>query len=140
MDPVSAIGLTASIVQLIDTTTKVVKYIQDVKKATEDRGKLAQEIASLLGLFYGLKYKVESADIASPWFKGILSLGAHDGPLDRFKQAMEDLARKLEPNSGLKALGKRLIWPLEKKDCNEILSKIERVKTLVGLALQEDNL
>jgi hypothetical protein len=33
MDPVTVIGLVAGIVQLIDTTTKAIKYINDVKDA-----------------------------------------------------------------------------------------------------------
>ena len=75
-----------------------------------------------------------------PWFIGVRSLGIEYEPLDQFKEAMELLASKLKPQSGLKKFGAKLLWTLDKKEINDVLSRIERMKTLVGLALQRDNL
>ena len=50
MDPVSAIGLVASIVQLIATTSKVIKYVDEVKDAPKERASLASEAANLVPL------------------------------------------------------------------------------------------
>ena len=51
---------------------------------------------------------------------------------------MEDLGDRLAPGKGLKKIGMALCWTLLKKDVDILLSKIERLKTLVGLALHND--
>ena len=124
MDPVTAIRLLASIVQVIDTTATAVQYLSDVRKAPKDRARLAQEATNLLSLLTTIRYKVEEANTVDPWFTSIRSLGVPNGPLDQFKAAMEDLARKLQPESRLKKSGKDLIWTIDKKECSEILTKI----------------
>jgi hypothetical protein len=96
--------------------------------------------ALLLSLLTTTRYKVEEANTADPWFTSIRSLGVPNGPLDQFKAAMEDLARKLQPESRLKKSGRDLIWAIDKKECSEILTKIERFKSLILLARQEDSL
>jgi hypothetical protein len=80
MDPVTLAGLAASIVQLIDATTTVIKYLNDVKDAPKDRATLAREGSSLLALFTDLRYRVEEAKPTDPWLR---SLGVKGGPLDQ---------------------------------------------------------
>ena len=50
---------------------------------------------------------------------------------------MKSLADKLKPTKGVKKL--TILWPLDKKHIETLLSKIERLKTLIGLALQKDH-
>jgi hypothetical protein len=140
MDPVTAVGLAAIIVQLIDATTKAIQYLNDVKDAPKDRAALAREAASLLALFIDLRYRLEEAESMDLWFTSVRSLGVEGGPLDQFQEAMEELGRKLKPAAGVKKLGKALIWTLDKNEISKILSKIERLKTQVSLALQGDHL
>lgn len=140
MDPVSAIGLTASVVQLIEAIAKTVSYIKDIKNGSKERARTLQEAASLLGLLTTLKYKVEYADTTDSWFVHVRSLGGPGGPLEQFKQRLEELAKKLKPETGLRSIGKNLTWGLDKNQVKEILTMIERLKTLIGVALQEDNL
>ena len=140
MDPVTVVGLAAGIVQLIGATTKAIKYLNDVKNAPKDRATLAREATSLLALLTDLRYRLEEAKSTDPWFTGVRSLGVEGGPLDQFKEVMEELARKLKSEGGIKKLGRSLLWTLDKNDIDSVLSKIERLKTLVGLALQKDHL
>jgi hypothetical protein len=140
MDPVTVVGLAAGIVQLIDATAKAVKYLNDAKDAPKDRARLAREAASLLALLTDLRYRVEEAKVTDPWFTGVRLLGVKGGPLEQFKEAIEKLARKLKPESGVKKFGKALLWTLDKDEINNILSEIERLKTLVSLSLQKDHL
>src|SRR5438046_7959257 len=105
-----AVGLAASIVQLIDATTKIIKYLNDVKDAPKDRARLARETTSLLALLTDLRYRVDEAKSTDPWFTGVRSLGVERGPLEQFKEAMEELARKLKPESGVKMFSKALRW------------------------------
>jgi hypothetical protein len=62
------------------------------------------------------------------------------GPLEQFNEAIDDLARKLKPEKSLKKLTKAVFWSLDKNEINNILTKIERLKTFVDLALQKDHL
>jgi hypothetical protein len=140
MDPITTVGLAASIVQLIDATTIAIKYLNDVTDAPKDRATLAREGSNLLPLLIDLRYRVEEADSTDPWFAGVRWLGVEKGPLNQFKDALEKLARKLKPETGIKKFGKALIWTLDKNEISNILSKIERLKTLLSLALQKDHL
>ena len=54
---------------------------------------------------------------------------------------MERLVTKLDSSRGrFKRKGRALIWMLDKKDIEEALAQIERVKTLFMLALQNGQL
>ena len=66
MEPVTAIGLVASVVQLINATTKAIKYLNDVKDAPRDLAKLAREVVSLLALLADLRRRVGEVDSADP--------------------------------------------------------------------------
>ena len=134
------VGFLAAVVQLIDVTSKVVNYFNGVKNAPKDRAKLAREATGLLLLFTDLRCRVEEVNTSTdPWFTSLRSLGEAGGPLMEFKNAMEDIADKLAPTTSM-SLGRVLRWTLDKKEIEAILSKIERLQTLVGLALQKDHL
>ncbi|KIW35343.1 uncharacterized protein PV07_02044 [Cladophialophora immunda] len=138
MDPVAAVGLLASIIQLIDATAKAVKYLNDVKNAPKERARLAREATNLLALLTDLRYRVEDAKSTDPWFAGVRSLGVKGGPLEQFDEAITALTRKLNPEKGVKKAGKSLLWTLNKKEIDRIFDEIERLKTLVSLSLQGD--
>ena len=140
MDPITAVSLVASIVQLIDITAKTLQYLNDVEDAPKERARLAQEATGLLSLFTDLRYRVEEVKSTDPWFVGLRSLAGDGGPLDQFKSTMEDLADKLVPRKGIKRIGIALRWTLDKKDVDASFSIIERLKTLISLALQTDHL
>ncbi|KAL8877180.1 MAG: hypothetical protein Q9198_004760 [Flavoplaca austrocitrina] len=60
------------------------------------------------------------------------------GPIDQLREALEQLAEKLKPRTGIKGTLRAFVWTLDKAYTQEILGKIERVKTRVILALQGD--
>lgn len=138
MGPVTAIGLAASIAQLIDCTAKVIKYVGEVKDAAKERDSLALEAANLMPLLMNLKHRIETAQSRDPWHSNVRSLGVADGPIAQLKTSMELLVVKLK--SRRKKLSGSLVWPSDKNECLAMLYKIERIKTLVGLALQGDQL
>jgi hypothetical protein len=138
MDPITAIGLIASLAQIIDATTKVLRYLNDVKNAPKARAQVAQEASLLLALLTSLRYRLEDANAKDPWVQGVLTLGMASGPLDQFREALEALAAKLQGSGTAKSVGKALIWHFEKKDVDELLRRMERLKSFIGLALQGD--
>ena len=108
MDPVSAVGLAASIVQIINATAQTIQFLNDVKDAPKDRIKLLQEAAGFLGLLTSLRCRFEEANQDDPWYVRVRAL---EGPCrDQYRLAMEDLAQRLRPENGVKSLGKRLVW------------------------------
>ena len=139
MESITIVGIVAAVVQLIDVTSKAVNYLNDVKDAPKDRAKLAREATNLLSLFTELRYRVEETTSTDPWFAGLRSLGGEGGPLMEFKSAMEAVVHKLAPAAPAN-FRKVLCWTLDKKEIDAILSRIERLKSLVGLALQHDHL
>ena len=134
------VSFLAVVVQLIDVTSKAVQYFNDVKDAPKDRAKLAREAANILPLFTELRYRVEETTSTDLWFTGLRSLGGEGGSLMEFKTAMESIADKLNPATSFVNLKRVLRWTLDKREIDAILSKIERLKTLVSLALQKDHL
>ena len=137
-----AVGLVASIVQLIKTTAQVIGYVNDVKDSPPERVQFSQHASSLLVLLIDLRQRVEEVESATdPWFESLRSLGALGVPLDQLHGQMERLATKLEsPPGRLKKAGKALLWALDKKEIREILDQIERIEALVRIALQNDHL
>lgn len=135
MDPLS---FTASIAAVLQLTGTVLSYLNDVNNASKDRAKIAIEASIVYSLFTALKYRLEEADPTDPWYRGVRSLGVDDGPLDQFKTALELLASKLAPGNNFKKFGRTLMWTFTKQEVADILSKIERLKTLVNLALAND--
>ena len=143
MDPASAFALAASIITLTETTAKVLKYLNDVKNAPKERAKLAHETASLLALLTDLRYVLEEEEEDGgheQWLVKLRLLDGPDGPLFHFRESMEALAVKLEPATGVKKAYRGLRWPLDRKDADEHLAKIERTKSFVSIAIQRDHL
>jgi len=139
METVTAVSFASSIVQLIGALTKVFIYFNDVKNAPKERATLARETTSLLTLLTDLRFRLEEARSADPWFTNIRSLGVENGPLDQFKEALDNLTRRLTPRSRIGRIGWTLRWTLDRNEINDTLLKIERLKTLVSLALQNDH-
>ncbi|KAL8691378.1 MAG: hypothetical protein Q9224_004193 [Gallowayella concinna] len=133
-----AVGITASLVQLIAITAKTIKYLNSVKDASKDRASLFHEVSSLLPLLVTLQAQVNEAKQSEPWFDCVRSLGVENGPLDQLGEALVQLTKKLKPKQGVEKAAHAFIWKFDKAYCETILEKIERVKSRTSLALQGD--
>ena len=140
MDPCSAVGLAASILQIINTTEQIIQHLKDIRNAPEERAQIQREAVSLLGLLMNLRDRAEHANEKDPWYVQICSLARQGGPLDQYQSAMIALAKKLSSVSFVEKLEKRLLWTFDKKQIKATLDLIERVKSLISLALQGDHL
>ena len=140
MDLVTAVGLVASLVQLVRVTAKTIKYLSEIREAPKDVQDLSQEAANVLALLNHLRFRIKSIPESDPWFLGVRGLGVENGLLEQLQRALEELAKKLKPRTGVKKLGRTLLWTIDKGEFEEILRKIERCKTSIGFALQEDTL
>ena len=133
-----AIGVAGSIIAILRLTGVVVRYLNDVKDASKDCSKLMVEISCTSGILLGLKAVVESLEAEeAAWYTTIRSLDASSGPLNQLSSTLERLSKHLKPLVGLRKAGRSLIWPFKK---GEIKGILERQKTLLTLALQNDHL
>lgn len=138
MDPLS---ISASITALLGLTSTVIQYLNGVKGASEDRRRILSELASINGILFILQDQADQAKHDDQWSSTLQSLSVPEGPLDQFRRALERLSSKLAPPAtGLKKLGKAIIWPFQKEEVKEILSSIERQKALFNLARQNDHM
>ena len=135
MDPLS---LTASIIAVLQLTGTILSYLNDVQKVTKDQAQLAVEASNIYSLLISLRFRVEQSNGNDPWFTAVRDLGTENGPLDQVREALERLASKTEPSHGVMKLGKHLMWKFEKSELESTLRKIERVKSLVNVALTSD--
>ena len=87
--------MTASIIAILQLTTKLTDYINDVRNATTEQVKVAVEASSLYGLLTSLRFRVEAARSDDPWFNQVKMLGIHDGPLDQFKDILKRMVEHI---------------------------------------------
>jgi hypothetical protein len=138
MDPLS---IAASIIAILQLSNKVIGYLNDVKEASKEHARCAVEAANLHSLLTNLRYRLEDADADTPWFTAIRALAVDKGPFDQFKQTLELLSNRMA--GGADHLGKfreALMWKFKKEEMDRMLLSMERLKTLVVIALQMDHL
>jgi hypothetical protein len=137
----SGIELAASVIAVIDLSTKVValcsRYASDVSSAERDISRLQRESASLNKTLQNLRELLD---------------GPHGGRLttsrslcDAVQECSSEFKRLdklLEPGTERKAmrrLGVRALkWPLKSQDVDHIIASLERQKNAVSLALNVD--
>jgi hypothetical protein len=137
MDPLS---VTASVIGILQLSAKVLAYLNDVKDCPKDCAQCAIETSNLYNLLFNLRVRVEEGDSEKPWYTAVRALAVENGPLDQFKQALEMLQTKMTDGGRLKKAGEALMWKFKKEEVASILDRMERLKTLVEIALQMDHL
>ena len=136
MDPLS---VTASVIAVLQLTTAVIQYLNDVKDTPKECQQCVIEASNLLSPLINLRYRAEKAQIGDPWFEQLRKLNVKDGPLDQYKQALELLRTKVEIGDGIQKIKRRLLWKFNKDEVASILARMERLKSLVSIALEIDH-
>lgn len=138
MDPLS---ITASIAAILQLSSKVVGYLNDVKDAPRDRATCAIEAANLHSLLTNLRFRLEEGNGSAPWFTAVRGLAVENGPLDQFKQSLKLLQTRITGGRSRfeEPIGV-LVWKFKKEEIVSIIQCMERLKTLIGIALQMDHL
>lgn len=137
MEPV---GLAASIATLMKLAKDVILFVKDAKDASAERQKFIREISGLSGLLSTLREIINDTDPANTWRHAVEGLTAKEGPLDQLSLALLNVKVKVTPGSSMRKLGQALTWKLVKDDINNLLSQIERVKSLIVIALEMDQM
>jgi hypothetical protein len=138
-DPLS---ITASIAAVIQLTSTVLKYIIDVNDASADRKTFILEISSTRGILSTLNETVDDARCSDTWSATIRALEDPEGPLNILKTTFQQLATALEGSgsaTGIKKTVKSLRWPFKQNEVEKFLRIIERQKSTLSLALENDH-
>ena len=136
-DPLSVIASIAAVVHL---TRRVVRYLNEVKDASTVCSRILLEISIASGLLSNLENLIGDAESDGTWLDTTKLLSGDNSPLTQFKRSVEQLATKLAPIAGLRKAGMAFIWPFKKDELIDLLADIERQKTLLLLAVQNEHL
>ncbi|KAJ7591839.1 ankyrin repeat-containing domain protein [Mycena floridula] len=136
-----AVSLTASIIALAQGAQAIFEYVKDVCDGPSTRTELLTSLAPLSSLLSSLQLQFQYTTQSPPWTNAVILLGQQDGPFIQLTVIIEKIRNKLEVSSGgqSKKLFKTLTWSLDKADVTELLVRVERVKSLVMLAIQNDH-
>ena len=137
MDPLS---VTASVIAVLQLTGEVIGYLNDVRDAPNECQQCAIEASNVQNLLINLRYRLEQGHTGDPWFTAVRSLNVENGHLDRYKQALEQLQSRVDVGNGVQKIKRRLVWKFSKSEVAGILARMERLKTLVSIALEMDHL
>ena len=138
-----SLSIATGLTTLLQVSGKVIRYISEIKDASENRRQLLVEISSARGLLHVLQeiFRDDAEEYSARHRNTMLNtLLSPEGPVDQLTRILMSLEAKLAKSTGWKEKRGLLIWPFEKSDVQSILSVIERQKSLVVLALQGDNL
>jgi hypothetical protein len=135
MDPLS---MTASIIAILELTSSLTSYINDVRHATREQKRVAVEASNFYSLLTSLRFRVEEARADEPWFNQVKLLGIENGPLDQFKDALEKMVEQVPSSRKRDQVKSALTWKFTKVEVENTLWRMERLKSLVQCALTED--
>jgi hypothetical protein len=137
MDPLS---ITASIIAILKLSGEVLTYINDVEDASQDRARCAIEASNLHSLLFNLRFHLEKGILDQSWYTAVRALAVKNGPLDQFKEALEMLQTRMTDRGRLGKFGRALTWSFKKEEMTCIFTRIERLKSLIEIALHMDHL
>lgn len=130
----------ASIIAVLQLTGNVITYLNDVNDAPKECQQCTIEVSNLQNLLINLRYRLEQAQKSDPWFTTIRALTVENGPFDQYKQVLEQLLSNVEIQHVGQKIRRRLFWTFNKMEIASILERLERLKSLVNIALEMDHL
>jgi len=134
------LSVTASVIAVLHLTGSVITYLNGVKDAPKECQQCTIEASNLQNLLINLRYHLEQGQTCDPWFTAVRTLDVENGPLDQYKQALEQLQSKLNASNSAKKMKSQLVWKFSKAEAVGILARMERLKSLVSIALEMDHL
>jgi hypothetical protein len=129
----------ASIIAVLQLTSEVIKYLNGVKDAPKECQQCATEASNLQSLLINFLYHLDQGKTGDLWYTAVRALNVENGPVDQYKQALEQLRSRVEIQDGVQKVKRRLAWKFSKAEVAGILARMERLKTLVSIALEMDH-
>jgi hypothetical protein len=131
-DPITLVGLVASILQLIDMIVKARDYVAGFKDAPKDQRDFVAEVDSLAPLLREFETRLR-VDTSVGMVNGVQQF---EKPLVRLREVIAGMQQKLGPKDGAAKVFARVAWPLwGEKEVEKGLNTMERFKTLFSMWL-----
>lgn len=130
------LGVAASIIAIIQITQTTLKFLRDARDARQEPRHLVAEVSSLRGVLETLNDQARDLDHDDSWPSTLKLL---EDPLKKIKDILTKLNHGLQ-SAGFRRLGRAVAWPFQKEEYKNIISGIERQKTIILLALQNDQM
>jgi hypothetical protein len=144
-EPVSVV---ASVIAIIQISSKVIalcySFRSRVTTVPRDLLSITQELEDLIKLLQRLQEIAkglgdpysQSTDLS----EALRLLNSQNGPLPRCQAELRALEVKLEPKTGIKAVGQALLWPLKEKDVRKAIERIAGFRASLTVALDADQM
>ena len=130
--------MTASIIAILQLTSTLTNYINNVRKATAEQAKVAVEASNLFSLLTSMRFRVEGTRSDDPWFNQVKMLGTNNGPLDQLRETLEEMVERISSSRKRDQIKSALMWKFTKSQVDEALQRMERLKSLITCALAND--
>jgi hypothetical protein len=134
------LSVAASIIAVVQIAGRVIIYLSDVKDAPRECGQCLIEVCNSNTLLLKLRDRLSESNSTEPWHTEVQALADKDGPLDQYKSTLQRLRAKVESTNKMRKLANILTWNFIKEEVTSILARMERLKTLVSIALEMDHL
>lgn len=151
VDPLTAVGAAASIIQLIQASQEILKYGSEFAEAPSNIRNLQTSLENLESLLKRLQDRCEDAPIDAPWLQGLWQVKEvenggnvpveHKGVLAELWQTIDRLSRKLNPSKNWKKteVWQRSTYYFKKDLITEIQSDVTRYLGEINIALALKN-
>jgi ankyrin repeat protein len=143
MDPITAVGLVASVVQIADASFRIMKVLETLKEGAKDRRKLSDEITVLWMTLRNLETQFAplSGEVSGAWMKPLDGLAEPGGVFDQLRAALDEVYEKLATSeSSFGRAMQTLRWPLTQAYVDRTVAKIERLKSSIVLVGEQANI
>jgi hypothetical protein len=134
------LSVAASIIAVVQIAGSVITYLSDVKDAPKECGQCLIEVCNSNTLLLKLRDRLSESNSTEPWYTVVQALADKDGPLDQYRLTLQSLRAKVESTNKMRKLANILTWSFIKEEVTGILARMERLKTIVSIALEMDHL
>lgn len=137
-DSMEALSGAASVIAVLQSSGKVVQYINNARGAKDDRRRFRDQVRACASIWRQLKDESDDSEEGQAWSSTIRALEGtnSDALLFRLKEIFKLLEMKLlAKDSVLQSLK----WPFRKKEVEKLLQTLESEKSLLMLALDKNS-
>ncbi|KAH6954720.1 hypothetical protein DER45DRAFT_646464 [Fusarium avenaceum] len=131
------VGLTASIIAIVELSAKLATYSNAVGSARSDISRLQSQLGSL-----DISLKAAQRLINEPKNHALATSRSLIDSLDKCQAELARVQDKLDPSSARKAIRRfgfrALKWPFDSKEVSELINSFEQYKQTITLCLQVD--
>ncbi|RYP86588.1 hypothetical protein DL770_004887 [Monosporascus sp. CRB-9-2] len=133
------LGATASIIAIIQLSSKVFAYISNATGAAKERNRLRSKLLACDAFIQELRDQSDGSEEGQAWSETIKALDGPDGPLGRLKTTLDAMETRLQPKKGVRRAVSVLKWPFEEKEVQMIIETIESEKSLLKFAFDNEH-